>query len=368
MSTGEITPVTALRIFGGIALLAGNGFFVATEFALTRVRQFDESAFQETAGLRRAWEMTDRLEIYLTGCQLGITVCSVGLGVVAEPALAVLFTPVFEFVGFGAGSIATLSVLVALAVMNVAHLVLAEKAPTYLGVERAKTVAHYCAPLHYWWTRTMSPIIRAGDRIAKAILSLVGVEMTRSWTEEEAEGEPTIDGRSDLRSQMGDLLSGTEIPDERREEVIGALDIDRIPVGDEAVPVDEVVAVSTTDDLETNLDRMADSPHVRYPLVGESMDDFRGVVYLPEVFRDLDDLRDGTLALEDVAHPPLVFDADIAVSAAIDRFQAERQELAFVTDPDTGAVVGMVTITDVLEAITGEVEDPYDEAAEKSQS
>nr|WP_235158113.1 CBS domain-containing protein [Halobacterium salinarum] len=167
---------------------------------------------------------------------------------------------------------------------------------------------------------------------------------------------------------MGDLLSGTEIPDERREEVIGALDIDRIPVGDEAVPVDEVVAVSTTDDLETNLDRMADSPHVRYPLVGESMDDFRGVVYLPEVFRDLDDLRDGTLALEDVAHPPLVFDADIAVSAAIDRFQAERQELAFVTDPDTGAVVGMVTITDVLEAITGEVEDPYDEAAEKSQS
>ncbi|MCF2241599.1 DUF21 domain-containing protein, partial [Halobacterium salinarum] len=121
MSAGEITPVTALRIFGGIALLAGNGFFVATEFALTRVRQFDESAFQETAGLRRAWEMTDRLEIYLTGCQLGITVCSVGLGVVAEPALAVLFTPVFEFVGFGAGSIATLSVLVALAVMNVAH-------------------------------------------------------------------------------------------------------------------------------------------------------------------------------------------------------------------------------------------------------
>mgnify|MGYP000144455835 CR=1 FL=1 len=366
MSTGEITPVTALRILGGIVLLAGNGFFVATEFALTRVRQFDESEFQETAGLRRAWEMTDRLEIYLTGCQLGITVCSVGLGVVAEPALAVLFAPVLELVGFGASSTATLSVLVALAVMNVAHLVLAEQAPTYLGVERAKTVAHYCAPLHYWWTRVMSPIIRAGDRLAKALLSLVGVEMTRSWTEEEAEGEPTIDGRSDLRSRMGDLLSGTEIPDERREEVIGALDIDRISVGDEAVPVEDVVAVSTTDDLETNLGRMADAPHVRYPLVGESMDDFRGVVYLPEVFRDLDDLRDGTLALEDVAHPPLAFDADTSVSDAIDRFQAERQELAFVTDTD--GVVGMVTITDALEAIAGDVEDPFDEAAEENRS
>jgi len=85
-----VTLETGLRLVGGVFLLVASGYFVTTEFAMTRVRQFDESEFTGSAGLERAWAMTDRLEIYLSGCQLGITVSSVGLGVVAERLLGLV--------------------------------------------------------------------------------------------------------------------------------------------------------------------------------------------------------------------------------------------------------------------------------------
>ena len=347
-----------LRLVAGVALILANGFFVAIEFALTRARQFTRDEFVGgNASLERAWEMTGDLELYLTTCQVGITASSIAVGIVAEPALAAIFEPLFHntlLASVGGGAI------VAFLIINLVHLTHGEQTPTYLGVERSRFVSKWGATPLYWFHRLISPLISLGDGIAKWTLRLFGVEMTGAWLETE---EDVIESRADLRNRLAGTLDEGDLSEERREEVIGALDIDRISVGDEAVPVDDVVAVSTTDDLESNLTRMADAPHVRYPLVGETMDDFRGIVYLPEVFRDLDDLRDGTLTLEDVAHPPLVFDADTSVSEAIDRFQAERQELAFVTDPDSGSVVGMLTVTDALEAIAGDVEDPFDEEA-----
>jgi CBS domain containing-hemolysin-like protein len=351
MNTLEIT----LRLVAGVGLILANGFFVAIEFALTRARQFTEDEFVGgNSSLERAWEMTNDLELYLTTCQVGITASSIAVGIVAEPALAALFEPLFAgsaLASIGAGA------LIAYFIINLVHLTHGEQTPTYLGVERSRWVCRYgAAPLH-WFYVLISPLIKLGDMVAKWTLRLFGVEMTGAWLETE---EDVIESRADLRNRLAGTLDEGDLSEERREEVLGALDIDRIPVRDEAVPVEDVVAVSTTDDLETNLERMSDAPHVRYPLVGESMDDFRGVVYLPEVFRDLDDLRSGERTLEDVAHPPLTFDADTSVSEAIDRFQAERQELAFVTDPDTGSVVGMLTVTDALEAIAGDVEDPFD--------
>jgi len=348
-----------LRLVAGVALILANGFFVAIEFALTRARQFTEDEFVGgDPRLERAWEMTNDLELYLTTCQVGITASSIAVGIVAEPALAAIFEPVFEntvLASVGGGAV------LAFLIINLVHLTHGEQTPTYLGVERSRFVSRWGAAPLYWFHYLISPIITLGDGIAKWTLRLFGVEMTGAWLETE---EDVVESRAELRNRLAGTLDEGDLTEERREEVIGALDIDRIPVGDEAVPIEDIVAVSTADDLETNLERMRDAPHVRYPLVGESTDDFRGVLYLPEVFRDLEDLRDGALTLEDVSHPPLAFDADTSVSEAIDRFQAERQELAFVTDPDTGSVVGMLTITDALEAIAGDVEDPFDGEAQ----
>lgn len=131
----------ALRLSAGLLLILANGFFVAIEFALTRVRQYPQSEF-DVPGLQRAWEMTQDLEIYLTSCQVGISATSIAVGIVAEPALAALIDPVFEntlLTSIEAGGI------VAFVIINLLHLTHGEQTPTYLGVERTKFVARYGA-------------------------------------------------------------------------------------------------------------------------------------------------------------------------------------------------------------------------------
>ncbi|MFB6119024.1 CNNM domain-containing protein [Halosegnis sp.] len=351
--------VTALRLGGGALLLLSNGFFVTTEFALTRVRQFAESEF-EGLGLTRAWEMTERLEIYLSGCQVGITVSSVGLGVVAEPALAAVLDPAVRALGLagGSGGHTALSVVLALAVINLLHVIVGEQAPTYLGIERTKFVARYGAPLLYWWTKLMSPVILLSDRIAKGVLGLFGIEIARSWADEELEGERPPETRGELMRDMSERLRGLGVSSERRDEVLNALAIDEIRVSDIMIDRENIVAVSTVDDIETNVERMAESPHVRFPLVGESIDEFVGIVYTPAVLRHLDELTDGSLDLRELTAPPLTVAADTPVSELIDRLQRENQELALVERNDE--IVGLVTATDAFEQITGELEDPLD--------
>ena len=352
---------TALRLIGGIALLFANGFFVTTEFALTRVRQFSEDEFQ-SGGLERAWQMTERLEIFLSGCQVGITISSVGLGVVAEPALAAVLDPLVRSVGVGTGTggHTAASVLVSFAVINLLHVIVGEQAPTYLGIERTKFVARYGAPLLYWWTKLMAPVIILSDRTAKALLGLFGVEIARSWAEEEIEeGGPST--RGELREQMGDALRDAGVSDERRDEVLSAFEIGDIPVEEIMIDRESIVALSTADDLETNLDRITDSPHVRFPLVGESLEEFHGIVYTPSVLRHVEEIVGGTLDFRDLTAPPMTVGTDTVVSDLIDRFQAENQELALVVE--AGRVVGLVTATDAFEEITGDLEDPIDVGA-----
>jgi len=342
----------ALRLLAGVTLILANGFFVAIEFALTRARQFTESEFLQdgTRGLERAWEMTQDLELYLTTCQVGITASSIAVGIVAEPALAALFEPLFHntlLASIGSGGI------LAFLLINLVHLTHGEQTPTYLGVERSRFVARYGAIPLYWFHFLMSPVIAIGDGVAKFTLRLFGIEMTGAWLETDS-----IDSRADLRTQLDDLLVRGELSEDRRQEVLNALDVGERPVGDLLVPREEIVALSTTESLETNLDRVAESPHTRHPLVGENYEDFRGVVYVPAVLQHRGELEAGALDLEALAAPPMTLSPDVDVSDAIDQFQAESQELALVIED--GRVIGLVTVTDLLEAVVGEIEDPIE--------
>ena len=356
------------QLAAGVALLFGNGYFVTVEFAMTRVRQFDEAEFRGSRGLERAWEMTERLEIFLSGCQLGITICSVGLGFVAEPALAAVLDPALRSVGIagllgpGSGGHAALAVALSLVIINLLHLTVGEQAPTYLGIERSKQVAKFGAPILYWWTRIFSPVIRLADWLAKAILSAFGVEMTRSWAEEEAEGGEgaRATSRADLMNRMGGVLANLDVSDERRDEIINAIAIDRIHAADIMVARDDVVALSTRKSVAENLETIRANAHTRFPLVESGLDDAVGVVYLPGFVRSQAALEAGEIELADIASPALTVPPDLPVSDLIDEFQAADQEAAFVVEE--GRAVGFVTATDAFEAIAGELEDPLDAA------
>ncbi|WP_227376763.1 CNNM domain-containing protein [Haladaptatus halobius] len=353
-----VEVLTLFRLIGGAFLLLMNAYFVVIEFAMTRVRQFNEDEFGDSTGLRRAWEMTDRLEIYLSGCQVGITIASVGLGVVAEPAVAHVFAPVVRVVGLGTGSTHALSAILALALINLLHVIVGEQAPTYLGIERTKFVARYGSGLLYWWTKLMAPVIVVADKTAKWLLGLFGVEITRSWTASEEGGQEVV-SRADLHRQMGDVLSRVDdLSREREEEILAALQIEMLPVRDIMVSRDDIVALSTAAPFEENLERMRSNPLVRYPVIGESFDEYRGIVYAPTVVKYYDALESGDVSLVDIAHEPMTIAAETSVSDVIDLFQAQNQELALVLDGSE--VVGLVTATDAFEAVLGDLEDPID--------
>ncbi|QSG08721.1 Hemolysins or related protein containing CBS domains [Halapricum desulfuricans] len=350
MSTVEIVA----RLIAGIGLILGNAFFVAIEFALTRTRQYSKDEFLEegSRGLRRAWEMTSDLEIYLTSCQVGITATSIAVGIVAEPALAFLLEPVFAntaLASAGAGGV------IAFLIINLVHLTHGEQTPTYLGVERTRMVARYGAEPLYWFHFLISPMIIVGDSVAKWTLKLFGIEMTGAWLETETD---SIETRAELRNRLGSVLEEGELSDERRSEVLNALDIGDSTVADIMVDREAIVALSTEADLEENLDRMDGTPHVRFPLVEDKLEAFVGVIYAPTVLHNLDALERGDTTLRALATPPMTVAADTVVSDFIDQCQAENQELALVLDG--GEVVGLVTATDAFEEVLGELEDPMD--------
>ena len=228
-----------IRLVAGVGLILANGFFVAIEFALTRARQFSKGEFIQNGhpALERAWEMTQNLEIYLTTCQVGITASSIAVGIVAEPALAAIFEPLFAnsaLAGVGTGAV------IAFLIINLVHLTHGEQTPTYLGVERSRMVCRYGARPLYVFNWLISPLISLGDTVAKWTLSLFGIEMTGAWLETE---EQVIESRADLRNELSSVLKEGDIAEERREEIMNALHIGERTVHEEMVPRENIVAL-----------------------------------------------------------------------------------------------------------------------------
>ena len=306
--------------------------------------------------------MTDELEIYLTGCQVGITFTSILLGIVVEPAMTHVMEPLLTVLGVGESAAHGFGLITGLVLINLAHTIWAEQTPTYLGIEKTKLVAKYCAIPHFWWTRAVYPLLYVGDGVAKWTLRLFGIEMSRSWTDvtdrsEDATAEAPAT-RAELIEQMGSILKKGKLPPDRRKEVLQAIRIGGIPVRDAMVPRDDIVALSVAEPFSNSVRKIGESKHTRYLLSGDSLDDVRGVVYLPEVFAHFDRLVDGTLQLSDIAVDAFEVDAEVPLSELIDRLQEERHELAVVTD--AGRVVGLITLTDAVEVIIGQSEDPLD--------
>jgi IMP dehydrogenase len=180
--------------------------------------------------------------------------------------------------------------------------------------------------------------------------------MTQSWTETERE---VIETRADLRNRLGSVLEEGNLADDRREEIMNALTIGEQSVREVMLPPEEIVALSTEDAPDSNFRKLEEHPHTRYPLIGEDLTEFRGIVYSPALFNHREKLSTGDIEFADLAAPTMTLSPDTDVSDAIDQFQAERQELALVIED--GDVVGLVTVTDLLETIIGDIEDPLDQ-------
>ncbi len=341
----------ALGLFFVLLLVAANGFFVAVEFALIASDR-PKLQTQADAGSRTAkitLGVLKRMSFHLSGAQLGITVTSLVLGFLAEPLVGQLIDPFIELVGGPTGG--SLSVVVALAIATVFQMVAGELIPKNLALAKPESTAKALSPAARLVHGAFSPIITTFNGAANWAVRRLGVEPT-----EELSAIRSLEEIEYLILSSGSL--GTLAPDAL------SLLTRTIRFGDKTaaealtprVHVDWLRLDATVDDF---IGHATDSGHSRYPVCGDDIDDVKGVVNVAAVFDLPVDQRGATLVSAIMDDAQVVPETRDLVDILAD-FKRHDTELLVVVD-EHGGTAGILTLEDVLEEITGDIDDEYDD-------
>jgi CBS domain containing-hemolysin-like protein len=345
--------VTALLLLGVAALILVNGFFVAAEFALVRSRRstFEELAKDGDQGARRALAVTNDLNQYLSACQFGITLASLGIGFLGEPAIADLVGPALG--DPDARLTHAVSIAIAYIVVTALHITIGEQVPKIFSIVHAEPTAMRVARPLLWFNAGMRPFISLLNRASNAILRLVKVDPNAA-SEEGATPE-------ELRILIAQARAGGQLDPGEAGMLSGVFHLHEQEARQVMTPIPAVVTVDLGDDVETALRRCISSGHTRLPVTeDDNQDRVRGIVHSNSLARSL--MAEGPNA----SIEPLVRDAVIVpetkpLDDLLADLQRERSSMAVVVD-EYGRVNGIVTVEDIIEEVVGEIDDETDPA------
>jgi CBS domain containing-hemolysin-like protein len=346
--------VTLWYLTAALLLLVANGFFVGAEFALTAARRsrLEELAAQGDGASRTALLCIKELSFSLAGAQLGITIASLLLGFIAEPAVAVLFEDFLGPLGLSETVLHSISFALALIVVVFLHMVVGEMAPKNMVIARPDESARLLAPPFRLFVNLLRPFIRALNSISNLTLRLFGVEpqdeLAESHSAEDISALITESAREGLLGQVEHrLLSGA----------IGFGDKDAADVMVPRTEVDAVAADSTPADVERVV---LESGHSRLPVFASDIDHVLGFIHAKDLLRVDDSGRDKALD-RNLIRPMLVVPESRRLHALLFDMRRERRHFAVVID-EHGGTSGIVTIEDLLEELVGEIQDESDAA------
>lgn len=342
--------LTALGILAVVALIAGTGYFVAGEFAFVAARRskFVEAAADGDRKSERAVDVHKRLSFMLSGAQLGITVTTLVLGFIAEPALARVFEPVLSGIGLPDSASFGVALALALILATMAQMVFGELAPKNLAIAKPEPVARVLAPSLWLYMRIASPVIRLFDGSANRLLRLVGVEPVEEL--HNAVSAQELDLIVDSSAESGHLTTAQAALLER------AINFADLEASDAMVPWNRVVTIrvdSTAADLR---DLMA-SNHSRFPVV-DADGRPEGIVHAKDLLAVPRGTYGDTLVSE-LLHEVLAVPEAAGLAVVLAELRARSTEMAIVID-EYGAPAGLVTLEDIVEELVGAIEDEYD--------
>lgn len=343
----------ALNILVVFALVFANGFFVASEFALVGVRRSRIAALAESGDRRakRLLRQVDNLNAYISATQLGITLASLALGWIGEPAIAhMLEGPLKGRVSDAV--LHTISFTIAFSIITFLHIVLGELAPKTVALERAeKTALAVALPLEIFY-RVFSWPIRLLDWAGTRTVRLFGLHPSSEhgsiYTEDE------IRHLIDASRKSGHIEEGEQKLINRVFEFTDA------QVREAMVPRTVVEALPITSTLDETKRAFRTLGYSRLPVYRERLDDIAGVIFRRDLEPYLDELPASDFDLEKLVHLPLFIPASARLGGALKQMQSARTHLAFVTD-EHGGIAGIITLEDLLEEIVGEIDDEFDE-------
>jgi len=343
-----------LGLFLGLLLVLLNGFFVAAEFALVKVRptQIDPHVERGDPRAKVARHMVRHLDSYLSATQVGITLASLALGWIGEPAFAWILEPwILRIPGATPAVVHSISLATAFVVITVLHIVLGELVPKSIAIRKSEGTSLWIAVPLYGFFKMTYPAIWLLNHAANGILRIFGIqpvsETELGHSEEELRRlltEPSHDG---LASQKGELLDNVfELSHRTARQIM--------------IPRADVAFLSTTWTLAENLDIARRSGHTRFPLCDGDLDHAIGLVHIKDLFR----AEAPTTDLRDVARDLKFVPETLALDRLLRRMRRERTHLAAILD-EYGGVSGIVALENVIEEIVGPIQDEFD--AEKPE-
>jgi CBS domain containing-hemolysin-like protein len=339
-----------------VVLVLLNGYFVAAEFALVRSRRTRLEAMVRRGDrfARLALRATSNISGLMSASQLGVTLCSLGVGWVAQSVLR-------DVLGGGTGMSAlavALAVIIALGVAAFTHVVFGELVPKAIALQHPEGIARWLLPgviAFSWLTR---PLVWLITLLSSFVLRLVGVDPTR--------GEENVHSPEELRILVEQAQEGGAIEAQDADMIDAVLEFSEKSAREVMTPRTDIVALPLEATLDEVLSTEADSGFSRYPVYEETIDNIVGLVLAKDLLRSMRQ-PDQRFSLQSIMRPAHVVPGSRAVEDVLADFKRLKEHMAVVLD-EYGGTAGIVTMEDLLEEIVGEILDEYDESEPEAVS
>jgi CBS domain containing-hemolysin-like protein len=343
---------TALLLVAVLVLVLLNGFFVAAEFAFVRARRahLEKEAEEGRRGAVLAVKISEDLSRYLSSCQLGITLTSLGIGFLGEPAIASIFE---DIIGSSVSHNLSLAISLALAylISTSLHITIGEQVPKIYSIQKSERVARFVAPPLDVFTRVFHPFIVLLNGTSNAILRLLGVRTSGNLEEGETPEE--------LKVLIQQSLTGGKLDPGEAGMLTGVFHLHEQEARQVMTPAPAIVTVDLSENVETALRRCVSSGHTRLVVTeDDNHDRVKGIVHANALAQLL--LTEGPDATIEglVREAPMVPETKPLDDLLAD-LQRQRTSLAIVID-EYGRTAGIVTVEDIIEEVVGEIDDETD--------
>jgi CBS domain containing-hemolysin-like protein len=331
-----------------------NSFFVAAEFALVAVRRtkVEEMIKKKRAGAEAVRKAVSRLDDAIAATQLGITLASLSLGWVGEPAIARLLEPILQVLPVQWVKLAShsLSAIIGFTTITFLHVVIGELAPKALALQRPDEISLLVASPLLIFAKIARPVIVLMNGAGNWVVRLLGFKPVS--------GHQMVHSVEELGLLVEETRQAGGLSPDQAEYLRNVFRLSSKSVCDIVVPREKVAALEVHASEEKILEAVREGAHTRMPVYDRDFDRIVGIVNTKDLFY-LFSLR-GVVVLQDALYKPLYFPANMSVAVALREFKRQKKQMAVVKD-NSDHVLGIVTLEDVIEEIVGDIEDEHDQ-------
>ncbi|WP_169943156.1 hemolysin family protein [Campylobacter sp. RM15925] len=331
-----------------------NAFFVLSEFAIVKVRKsrLEELIKDKVPNAKLAYEMSNNLDTYLSATQLGITLSSLALGWIGEPAIARLIEkPIQTYFDVSDLVVHTVAFAIAFTIITLFHVVLGELVPKSIAIAKAeKSTLLVAKPLHLFWV-VFSPLIKTFDYLAWISLKMLGIKPAKESELAHSEEE--------IKIIVGESLKGGVLDSFETEIIKNAVDFSDTVAKEIMTPRRDMVCINKQKSYEENLKVVFDSKFTRYPYIDGSKDVILGMIHIRDILQI--DLVDKKRDFDGIVREFVIVPENLSISKILVMMNKQQISAALVVD-EYGGTAGLLTMEDIMEEILGDINDEHDEA------